>query len=72
MPTDLQNLATAKSNLISTLASITANPQPSYSLDGESVSWADYQRMLTDQIKAINELIAIEGSPYELRTVACG
>jgi len=70
MPSDLENLATVKSQIIQRLLEITTNPQPSYSLDGESVSWGDYQRLLLDQLKGIREQIALEGAPYELATVA--
>ena len=70
MPSDLDNLTTIKSQIIQRLADITANPKPSYSLDGESVSWSEYQRLLMDQLKSIREQIALEGAPYELVTVA--
>jgi len=63
MATNLENLETIKSNLLTALASITASPKPTYSIDGQSVSWGDYYRSLMDQVKAVNELINME-SPY--------
>ena len=42
---------------------------PNYSIDGKSVSWADYRGMLVKQREDIKELIILE-SPYEIRTNA--
>lgn len=64
MPTDAENLATTKSNMLATLASITANPKPTYSIDGQTVSWTEYQKFLLESIERINTLLNSEG-PYE-------
>ena len=50
------------------MAEITANPKPSYSIDGQSISWAEYHRLLVDLIKSTGELIQLEGSPFEYST----
>lgn len=68
---DLTNLQTARSNLISALATATASPKPNYSINGQSVSWADYLRMLREEIAAIDALIAEEEGPYEVTTEVC-
>lgn len=61
----LSDLETAKANLVTRLTEVTAKPKPSYSIDGQSVSWESYTQMLTAQIKQLNELIAVEGGPVE-------
>lgn len=66
MATVLEDLQESKENLVTRLKEVTAKPKPSYSIDGQSVSWESYTQMLTAQIKALNELIAIEGGPTEL------
>ena len=43
-------------------------PKVTYSIDGESYDWTGYQTMLLGQIKALNELIQIEGGAWEQRT----
>lgn len=70
MATDLVNLQTTKSQLITTLADLTLNPKINYSLDGQSISWLDYQRFILEQIKVINYLIQVESGPFQLETQA--
>lgn len=66
----LDDLNTVKSQLIAQLKNITLNPKLSYSLDGQSVSWSDYQRWLVQAISEVNKLIQIEGGIVELETQA--
>ena len=42
MPSDLEQLQTIRSQTLAILAEMTANPKPSYTLDGQTVSWGDY------------------------------
>ncbi len=51
MPTDAENIATIKSNALTVLADITANPKPSYNIDGQQVGWTEYQKMLMSQVE---------------------
>jgi len=69
MPSNLENLQSAKASAIAKLAEIIANQKPSYQIDGQAVSWTDYYRMLTDQIEAINKLL-IQEDPYFLLSQA--
>jgi hypothetical protein len=66
----LDDLNTTKANVAAILAQITADPKPSYSIDGQSVSWESYFSMLTDRLEKLNHLIQIEGGPFEQRTQA--
>lgn len=67
MATYEQNLVTARDNLAAALASATANPCPNYSIDGQTVSFADYIDSLNRQIDTINAKIAA-GTPFEFTT----
>jgi hypothetical protein len=68
MATVLDNLQSAKLNISANLAAITANPKPSYSLDGESYSWAEYYQILIQQMLTLDEAIQREGGPFERRS----
>lgn len=67
--TNLENLQTIRSNIISELASITASRKPTYSIDGQSVSWDQYRISLMQMLKEVNEQINAE-SPYEHHSIA--
>ena len=43
------------------------NPQPNYSLDGESIDRVSWRKSLFDMIKDLDEKI-IQLQPFELRT----
>lgn len=58
MATYAENLVTARDNLAAKIAAISADPKPTYTDGTRTVSWETYYRMLSDQLKAMNELIA--------------
>ncbi len=66
---DLSNLTTIRSNLLTKLASVTADPKPSYLIDGQSVDHNAYRRSLLDELKATTELISAIGGPFEVETI---
>lgn len=69
MPSDAENLATIKSRILADLAQL-SDPtarKPTYSVDGMSVSWTEYRRLLLEQLKDVNALIQAE-TPYEIRS----
>ena len=65
--TYLADLTTTRDNLASALATESANPKPSYSVDGRSFAWNDYFRMQMQAIKDLTELIN-NLSPYIITT----
>ena len=67
--TDATNLTTARSNLLTELASVTANPKKSYSINGQSVDHNAYRASLLANLKDINELISAVGGPFEVETI---
>ena len=42
MPTDAQQVATIKRQTLALMAEITAQPKPTYQIDGQMVAWGDY------------------------------
>jgi hypothetical protein len=64
------NLTTARDNLSVRLAEISANPKPTYSVNGQSFSHVEFQRYLLDAIKEIDDLLVSRESPYEIHSAA--
>jgi hypothetical protein len=56
-------------NYLNALAIESANPKPTYSLDGQNVSWDEYRASLLKTIEGINALIVMF-DPREIRSVA--
>ena len=50
MATDLEQIATIKSQSLARIAEITAAPKPSYDIDGQKVQWAEYLKQLQDVV----------------------
>lgn len=64
---DTTKLELAKSQILDRIVEITASPKPSYSIDGQSFSWNEYLKTLTDQVKALDEIIAgMQGPTFEI------
>ena len=69
MATDAENIVTIRSNLLAYLATESANPKPSYSIDGQSVSWDQHRTSIMQQISELNELIAAADGPWEVESL---
>ena len=69
MPTDLEHLQTIRSQTLAAIADITANPKPSYTVDGQSVSWNSYLRRLRQTVDWCERKLAGE-QPVEVRSQA--
>lgn len=68
-PVDIAaNLQTALESLVTTYLTACANPKPTYSIDGQSVSWGDYLRMLVEGMKETANLLGMF-DPVESRSV---
>lgn len=61
----LDNYIQAELNVSALLVSITANPKPSYSVDGKSYSWGEYFDTLTAQAAKLRDLIVLAQGPDE-------
>jgi hypothetical protein len=64
---NLTTIETIKTNTLNAIASITAKPQPSYSIDGQSVSHDQHLANLLRTVEWCNEQLANE-DPFEIVT----
>jgi hypothetical protein len=62
-----QTLKDAVATLMTKFGDAVANPKPNYSIDGQSVSYSDYLKMLQEAMKAALELVQMV-EPFELRS----
>jgi hypothetical protein len=69
MSTDAEQVATIKSQTLARIAEITAQPKPTYQIDGQLVAWGDYLNQLQRTVDWCNEKLAGE-SPREMRSQA--
>lgn len=65
MATYLENLTTARAQVAEILVEITADPKPTYSVDGQNVSWESYFSMLTDKLEVLDRAIQRASGPQQ-------
>jgi hypothetical protein len=67
MPSDIEQLETIRANTLAQLAEVHENPEPSYTFDGQLVSWTEYVRSLQETIEWCD--IKLAGyQPFEARS----
>lgn len=66
---DLTDLQTAKTSLITEIVSVEANPRPSYSIDGQSVSHDSYVKSLYERLSLLDEAIVRTEGAFEDQTI---
>jgi hypothetical protein len=64
---DAQQIALIKSQTLAVMAEITANPKPTYQIDGQMVAWGDYLSQLQRAVDWCNAKLAAE-APFEVRS----
>ncbi len=64
---DLTNLATYRSAILTELAGITLTK--SYSIDGQSVDHNAYRRSLLAELAEINKVLLAISGPFEVETI---
>jgi hypothetical protein len=64
---DLEQLQQIKSQTLSVIAQITAAPKPSYSIDGQTVSWSQYLAALQATVDWCDRKIAGQ-EPFEIHS----
>lgn len=67
MPSDLEQIRTIKSQTLAIIAELTANPKPTYYIDGQSVSWNDYLKSLQATVDWCERKLAGE-EPFEIHS----
>lgn len=67
MATNAENLQTALDNVAAQLADVTANPKPTYSVAGRSVSWGEHFNNLQKAYADLKNLLIQEQGPFMVR-----
>ena len=67
MPSDAEQIATIKTQTLARMAEITAEPKPTYNIDGQMIAWADYLKQLQRTVDWCNEKLAGE-EPFEFQS----
>jgi hypothetical protein len=67
MPSDAEQIAAIKTQTLARIAEITAEPKPTYNIDGQMVDWADYLKQLRQTIDWCNRILAGE-EPLEFQS----
>lgn len=73
MASDVDTLKAARSSLVATFAAEAAyqaanGPKPSYSIDGESVSWDEWRAATLKQIDDLSDVIVRLDGPVLIRS----
>jgi hypothetical protein len=67
--TDRQQIETIRSQTLAQLVELRANPKPTYSIDGQTISWTDYVRSLQETVDWCDaKLLGLE--PFEIASQA--
>lgn len=61
----VDDLGSAINQVAAQIKDITANPKPDYSVNGQSISWASYLSMLTEQITKLQQAQQSLAGPYQ-------
>ncbi len=69
MSAEIEQLLTIKHQTLARIAEITAQPKPTYQIDGQLVAWGDYLAQLQRTVDWCNEKLAGE-APCEVRSQA--
>lgn len=54
----LDSVTTIRDQLVAKMVEVSADPKPTYAINGQSVSHSEYFMMLTQQVGEMNKLIA--------------
>ncbi len=67
MPNDRQQIETIRGLALAQLVDLRANPKPTYTIDGQTVSWESYIRSLQETVDWCDtKLIGL--GPFEVRS----
>lgn len=67
MPSDIEQIETIRTLTLAQLVELRASPKPSYSVEGQQVSWTEYVRSLQETIEWCD--IKLAGyRPFEFRS----
>ncbi len=63
----LTDLLSARDNIARQLADLTAQPKPSYQIDGQQVSWDEHFRTLCAELERLNYVLQTS-EPFEFHS----
>lgn len=69
MSTELEQIAMIRSQTLAQLEQLRASPKPSYSIDGQNVSWTEYAASLQQTIDWCDSKLA-DYEPFEFKSEA--
>lgn len=64
-----EQIKQAQQDILTKMLEVAANPRPSYSIEGQSVSHGEFLKMLLESLKTTQELLQMY-DPYWLTTVS--
>ena len=64
MATETENLETARSQIAQQIADMTADPKPTYSIGGQSISWGEHFNNLIKAHEDLTRAIQRLNSPF--------
>jgi len=67
MPSDQEQITSIKSQILQQLVGLRANPKPTYTIDGQRVSWESYVASLERSVDWCDRKLA-DLEPFEIRT----
>ena len=67
MPTDAEQIAAIRRKTLALIAEITAQPKPTYNIDGQKISWGEYLGQLQNTVKWCDQQAAAS-APTEVRS----
>ena len=67
MPSDAEQIAMIKQQTLALIAQITADPKPTYDIDGQKISWGEYLGQLQATVGWCDQQAAAS-APVEVRT----
>ena len=67
MSSDVEQIRTIKSQTLTIITQLTANPKPTYYIDGQTVSWNAYLTRLQATVDWCERKLAGE-DPFEIRS----
>ena len=67
MATDLEQMRTIRTQTLAIIAELTANPKPTYYIDGQTVSWNSYLTNLRATVDWCERKLAGE-EPFEIHS----
>ena len=67
MPSDLEQIRTIRSQTLAIMADLTADPKPTYYIDGQTVAWNEYLARLQATVDWCERKLAGE-EPFEIRS----